>query len=73
MSRSMTKTVQVKTNQGSILTHLEYDSDFNVTGLWVSMQQKKRDTQIESLVNAIIDSIHDTITEIKNVKAATVE
>ena len=73
MSRSMTKTVQVKTDQGSIFTHLEYDGDLNVTGLWVSMQQKKRDTQIESLVNAIIDSIHDTITEIKNVKAATVE
>lgn len=73
MSRSMTKTVQVKTDQGSIFTHLEYDGDLNITGLWVSMQQKKRDTQIESLVNAIIDSIHDTITEIKNVKAATVE
>ncbi len=73
MSRSMTKTVQVKTDQGSIFTHLEYDGDLNITGLWVSMQQKKRDTQIESLVNAIIDSIHDTITEIKNVKASTVE
>jgi hypothetical protein len=70
MSRSLTKTVKVKTDQGSIFTHLEFDCELNVTGLWVSMQQKKRDTQVEDLVNSIIDAIHDSISEVNNAKSA---
>ena len=71
MSRSLTKTVKVKTDQGSIFTHLEFDQQLNITGLWVSMQQKKRDTQIEGLVNSIIDAIHDTISDVNDAKTAS--
>ena len=71
MSRSLTKTVKVKTDQGSIFTYLEFDEQLNITGLWVSMQQKKRDTQIEGLVNSIIDAIHDTISDVNDAKTAS--
>ena len=71
MSRSLTNTVKVKTDQGAIFTHLEFDEQLNITGLWVSMQQKKRDTQIEGLVNSIIDAIHDTISDVNDAKTAS--
>ena len=71
MSRSLTNTVKVKTDQGSIFTYLEFDEQLNITGLWVSMQQKKRDTQIEGLVNSIIDAIHDTISDVNDAKTAS--
>ena len=68
MSRSLMKTVEVKTDQGTIFTHLEYDASMNVTGVWCSLQQKKRDTQIEQLVHAIIDAVHDSIAEVADAK-----
>ena len=62
MSRKNTSTVKVKTQFGSFFVHVESNDALNgASGVWVSMQQKLEDTQVNTLVNQIIEGVHEGI------------
>lgn len=62
MSRKNTSTVKVKTQFGSFFVHVESNGALTgASGVWVSMQQKLEDTEINTLVNQIIEGVHDGI------------
>lgn len=62
MSRKNTSTVKVKTQFGSFFVHVESnDALTGASGVWVSMQQKLEDTEINTLVNQIIEGVHEGI------------
>jgi hydrogenase maturation factor len=62
MSRKNTSTVKVKTDFGSFFVHVESnDIVSGATGVWVSMQQKLENTQVDKLVNQIIEGVHEGI------------
>jgi hypothetical protein len=62
MSRHNTSTVKVSTKFGSLFIHVESNQDMTgASGIWVSKQQKLDDTDIDDLVHAIIEGVHEGI------------
>ena len=62
MRRKNPSTVKVKTQFGSFFVHVESnDALTGASGVWVSMQQKLEDTQVNTLVNQIIEGVHEGI------------
>ena len=62
MSRHNTSTVKVSTKFGSFFVHVESNQDMTgASGIWVSKQQKLDDTDIDDLVHAIIEGVHEGI------------
>ena len=62
MSRKNTSTVKVKTQFGSFFVHEESNDALNgASGVWISKQQKLEDSEIDKLVNQIIEGVHEGI------------